>query len=144
MPRADRQAIDRILADLLDAEHSVRHLREALLTSPPDILVEAVAGAVASARATTDEERRATELVSLATILGQLNGPRVVDALIDLLGSEEPEPRHAAGSALQEIAFERFKDVALGVERALERLRVGDLALCELPYILAEIPEPGV
>src|SRR6185369_4791393 len=37
-----------------------------------------------------------------------------------------------------------FKEVAGGVERALKRLPVGSPALPELPYILAEVPEPGV
>jgi HEAT repeat protein len=42
------------------------------------------------------------------------------------------------------LAYERFKEVALGVERALKRLPVGSAALPELPYILVEVPEPGV
>jgi HEAT repeat protein len=34
--------------------------------------------------------------------------------------------------------------VALGVERALAHLPDGSPALAELPYLLAEVPEPGV
>ena len=41
------------------------------------------------------------------------------------------------------MAWDRFKEVAQGVERALERLPVGNPALAELPYLLAELPEPG-
>ena len=45
---------------------------------------------------------------------------------------------------LESLAFDRFKEVARGVERALKRLPVGSPALPELPYLLAEVPEPGV
>jgi HEAT repeat protein len=61
-----------------------------------------------------------------------------------VLSSEHPEARRAAGEELEALAFERFKEVAGGVERALKRLPVGSPALPELPYILAEIPEAGV
>jgi HEAT repeat protein len=68
----------------------------------------------------------------------------VVDALIDVLSSEHPEARRAAGEELEGLAYERFKEVAGGVERALKRLPIGSPALPELPYLLSEIPEPGV
>ncbi len=61
-----------------------------------------------------------------------------------MLSSEHPEARKAAGEELGGLAFERFKEVAGGVERALKRLPAGSPALPELPYILAELPEPGV
>ena len=76
-------------------------------------------------------------------MLGELEGAEVVDLLIDILGEGEPEARHAAGEALEGLAYDRFKEVALGVERALSRLATGSPALSELPYMLAEIPEPG-
>jgi HEAT repeat protein len=72
-----------------------------------------------------------------------MQGPRIVDLLIDILGCDEPEARQAAGEALSGLAWDRFKEVALGVERALDRLPEGSLALSELPYLLAELPEPG-
>ena len=80
----------------------------------------------------------------MAQILGQIEGPRAVDALVGILGSEEPAARHAAGAVLEDIAFERFKEVALGIERALSELPADHLALTELPYLLIEVPEPGV
>jgi HEAT repeat protein len=86
---------------------------------------------------------QALRLVRIAAVLGELEGPAAVDLLIDILGSDEPEARHAAGEALEDLAFDRFKEVALGVERALTRLPVGNPALSELPYLLAEVAEPG-
>jgi HEAT repeat protein len=106
-------------------------------------LVADLRAAVEEARGVHDEDERTLRLVRIAALCGEWEGGDVVDLLIDLLGSEEPEARHTAGEALQELAFERFKEVALGVERALERLPVGDAALGELPYLLAEVGEPS-
>ncbi len=91
----------------------------------------------------TDTHEQALRLVRISAVLGELEGPAAVDLLIDLLGSDEPEARHSAGEALEDLAFDRFKEVALGVERALARLPVGSPALAELPYLLAEVAEPG-
>ena len=107
-------------------------------------LLDALGARVAEALALDDEDEAALRLVRLASVLGELEGPRAVDLLVDILGSEEPEARNCAGEALSDLAFDRFKEVALGVERALDRLPVGSPALLELPYLLAEIGEPGV
>lgn len=173
MPRADRPAIDRILADLLEAERNVRRLRATLLTSQEEPLLDALSEAVRTAaeRAASehdhdhdhdhqhghdhdhdhdhhhehdDDQDTGAELVSLALTLRKVPGPRTVDILISVLESEVPEARFAAGAALQEIAFDRFKEVALGVERALDNLPPSSPALRELPYLLSEVPEPGV
>jgi HEAT repeat protein len=98
---------------------------------------------IRDAMANDDEDERAIRLVRVAAVLGELDGPMAIDLLVDILGCEDPEPRHAAGVALEDVAYDRFKEVALGVERALERLPVGHLALAELPYLLADIPEGG-
>jgi thioredoxin-like negative regulator of GroEL len=82
--------------------------------------------------------------VRIADVLAGVEGPRAMDAMIDILAAELPEARHAAGEAIEAAAYERFKEVAQGIERALKRLPAGSPALPELPYILAEVPEPGV
>jgi HEAT repeat protein len=91
-----------------------------------------------------DEDEASLRLVRVAGVLGEMQGPGVIDLLIDILGCDEPEARHAAGEALSGLAFDRFKEVALGIERALERAPEGSPALSELPYLLVDIPEPGV
>jgi HEAT repeat protein len=132
----------RILAELFDAERRVRSLHRQLGDMGPALVAD-LRAAVEEARGVHDEDERTLRLVRIAALCGEWEGGDVVDLLIDLLGSEEPEARHTAGEALQELAFERFKEVALGVERALERLPVGDAALGELPYLLAEVGEPS-
>jgi HEAT repeat protein len=139
-----KPSIDQNLNQLFDAERSVRNLHDALAKLPPDELLDGLGTALEAALRLTDEAEASLRLVRIAALLGEHDGPRVVDGLVDVLGSEHPEARRAAGEELEELAFDRFKDVALGVERALKRLPVGSPALPELPYILAEIPEPGV
>ena len=141
---AKRDAIDRTLTELFDAERNVRRLHDELSSLPPGDLLDAVTGSLAAALREPSEEEASLRLVRISALLGEQEGPRVLDALIDVLSSDHPEARRAAGEELEGLAFERFKEVAGGVERALKRLPVGSPALPELPYILAEVPEPGV
>jgi HEAT repeat protein len=135
-----------LIKQLFDAERSVRAAHDALLQVPADAVLPDLERATRDALTLDelDEDESSLRLVRLAAILGEMQGPRVVDLLVDILGCDEPEARHAAGEALGGLAFDRFKEVALGVERALDRLPVGSPALAEMPYLLAEVPEPGV
>jgi HEAT repeat protein len=138
------KAIDKTLNELFDAERNVRRLHDELASLPPNDLLDALSGALTAALREANEDEASLRLVRIAALLGEHEGPRAVDALIDVLSSDHPEARRAAGDELEALAYERFKEVALGVERALKRLPLGSPALPELPYLLAEIPEPGV
>lgn len=137
------------LASLFDAERTARRMHAELVrahsrgTGDSDPLVDALRKEFDAARALKDLDEQALRLVRIAALLGDLHGAKVVDLLIDLLACDEPEARHTAGEALEGLAYDRFKEVALGVERALTRLPAGSLALSELPYMIAEVPEPG-
>jgi HEAT repeat protein len=132
------------LGALYDAERAARDAHDELVEQDPARVIPALEKACREALALEDEDEASLRLNCLAELLGELEGPRVVDLLIDILGSQDSESRRAAGEALSGLAFDRFKEVALGVERALDRLAGGNPALAELPYLLAEIPEPGV
>lgn len=140
----NREAIDRSLNELFDAERNVRRLHDELAALSTSELLDALTAAISAAAREPNEDEAALRLVRIAGLLGEHEGPRVVDALIDVLSSEHPEARQAAGEELKELAYDRFKEVAGGVERALKRLPVGSPALPEVPYLLSEIPEPGV
>lgn len=135
------------ISNLFDAERQVRRLHDELAERVEEervaLLVE-MRAAVTAAAALEDEEEAALRLVCAARLLGELDGASVVDALIDVLDVDSAEARSEAGEQLQAMAFERFKEVALGIERALSRFPKGSYALVELPYILVEIPEGGV
>ncbi|WP_044247788.1 HEAT repeat domain-containing protein [Chondromyces apiculatus] len=140
----NRQAIETTLGKLFDAERTVRKLHDELAMLPPDQTLDVLLNAVQAAKAEQDEDEAVLRLVRLSSLLGEHEGPRAVDALVDVLASEHPEARRAAGEELEGLAYDRFKEVAQGVERALARLPAGSPALYELPYLIAEVPEPGV
>jgi HEAT repeat protein len=141
MPEGDLVAT---LTSLFNAERTARTAHEKLVDAEPGLLVPVLERAFADATKLDDDDEALLRFECIAEVLGELAGPRAVDLLVEILGREEPEARHAAGEALSGIAFERFKEVALGVERALARLPSGNPALAELPYLLSEVPEPGV
>ncbi|HMJ53172.1 MAG TPA: HEAT repeat domain-containing protein [Polyangiaceae bacterium] len=144
MGLSNRSGVESALGELFQAEQKARELADAIAGGPPDLVLGVLVEAIDGARKLPDEKERMAQLESVAKILGGIGGPGAVDALIDILGSEEPEARHAAGVVLEDVSFERFKEVALGIERALAKLPPDHLALSELPYILIEVPEPGV
>jgi hypothetical protein len=134
------------LTTLFDAERAVRAAHDELVDAEPGAVLPLLEKTTHDALTLDelDEDEASLRLVRVAAVLGEMQGPRVVDLLVDILGCDEPEARHAAGEAIEGLAFDRFKEVALGVERALERLPGGSPALSELPYLLAQVPEPGV
>jgi HEAT repeat protein len=127
---------------LFDAERTARTLHATLVEQPRDELVKELRAATTAALKSDDEES-SLRLARLSVVLGDLDGAEVVDLLVDILGSESPEARVQAGEALEGLAFDRFKEVALGIERAVDRLPKGSPALTELPFLLAEVGEPG-
>ena len=130
------------LEELFTAERTVRRLHADLASQGKKLLPE-LTRQTQVALQDGDTEDAAAHLVRLSSLLGELEGPEPVDLLIDILGGESPEARAVAGEELESIAFERFKEVALGIERAIERLPKDSPALSELPYLLAEVAEPG-
>jgi HEAT repeat protein len=145
MADSPAEPVSRRLQALFDAERTTRRVHADLVKAhgkEPGPLVAALRAEATAARDLEPEEQ-AIRLVRVASLLGDLHGAEAVDLLIDILDAEDPEARHAAGEALEGLAYDRFKEVALGIERALTRLKAGSSALTELPYLLAEIPEPG-
>lgn len=134
----------RRLDELFDAERAVRRAHADLAALPVGTLLPLLRATIERAEHDTDRNDAALRMARAAELLGEIDGAEPVDLLIDVLGADEPEARLAAGEALEDRAFSRFKEVALGIERALGRLPKGSPALSELPYLLADVPEPGV
>lgn len=142
-PRGPNASVE-LLTSLFDAERAARRLHRELVRGDRNAVLSAVAPAVAAALREQDEREATVRLVCLAQVLGQFQGDQVVDLLIDILGGEVAEARQIAGEILSEMAFSRFKEVALGVERALTRLPADNPSRDELPFLFLEVPEPGV
>ena len=131
------------LNELFDAERSMRAVHRELRAEADSKLIPELRAATREALSLDDEPEATIRLVRLASLLGDLEGDAVVDLLIDILGAPSPEARIEAGEALEGLSIDRFKEVALGVERALARLPSGNPALSELPFLIAQVGEPG-
>lgn len=143
---ANANDVEQALNALFDAERKVRQLHDDIVAGNPNVVMDHVEKAMKKAVDEPNEDEATLRLERLAGLLGEFEGPRAVDLLVDVLACELPSAREAAGGQLEGLAFDRFKEVAKGIERALKRLPVGSPALPELPYLLAEVAEaePGV
>lgn len=128
---------------LFEAERKSRALHVELRSERDSDLLPLLRKATVAALKEEDEAEASVRLVRLALLLSDREGPEVVDLLVDILNGPSAEGRLAAGEGLEGLAFDRFKEVALGIERAIERLPKGSPALSELPFLLAEVGEPG-
>jgi HEAT repeat protein len=129
------------------AEEEVRRLQDELIDDAAADRAKTIAAlkeAVAEGLGEGDGVEAAIALVPIVEVLAELDGPDVCDLLVDAMGSDDPETRHTAGKALEDLAFERYKEVAQAIERAVERLPATHHALRELPFTLAEVGEPGM
>lgn len=130
------------LHEIFDADRRARELEAALVSkSAPEPLAALLTAATKEAFALEDETEAELRLVRLADLCAQVPGPSMADALITILGHSSARVRIEAGEALRDVAYERFKEVARAIERALERDE-GGLAMQELPFVLVEVHDP--
>ncbi|MEM1033077.1 MAG: HEAT repeat domain-containing protein [Myxococcota bacterium] len=143
----DDTSLGEALSALFAAEREARRWHDDI-TSRADGdrkgVLDAIREAVARGLAEDDEEEATSQLVPLARLLGELEGSDVADSLVDVLRSEHPEARREAGEHLQGLALDHFAEVSDAVGRALDRLAPDSPALVELPFVLVDVPDPGV
>ena len=131
------------LQRIYEADRMLRKAEAALLCKKSDEeLVSLLEGETASALSMKDRKEATMRLERLADLCAQVPGSRMTDALIAILNDDEPRVRVAAGEALRDVGYERYAEVARGIERALDRNEDGP-AMSELPWVLAEIAEPS-
>ena len=125
---------------------SDRELRDAearlLQTRDANTLTDVLWSATEEASSMQDRREGTMRLERLADLCAQVPGPRMTDALIKILDDEDPAVRVAAGEALLDVGYERYAEVARGIERVLDKKHQGP-AMAELPWVLAEIGEPS-
>jgi len=134
-------ALDDTLHAIFDADRAALRAEDELLGADPAALADLLAGAVDEALDHEDPDESELRLRRLADLCAQVPGPKMVDALIAILDHPDPGIRTEAGEALLDVAFQRFKEVARGVERALDRGHEG-AAMQELPFVLTEVRDP--
>lgn len=131
------------LRRIFDADRALLEAERALLRrKQSDELVALLGRETKLALAMQDRREATMRLERLADLCAQVPGPEMTDALIAILNDDEPRVRVAAGEALRDVGYERYAEVARGIERALDRGEDG-LAMSELPWVLAEIAEPS-
>jgi HEAT repeat protein len=131
------------LQQIFDADRTLRAAEKALLRKKrSDELVVLLVRAGEEALSLGDREEASMRLERLADLCAQVPGPEMTDVLIAILNNDEPRVRVAAGEALRDVGYERYAEVARGIERALDRGESGP-AMSELPWVLAEIAEPS-
>jgi len=131
------------LRRIFDADRALRKAESELLRKKGSKeLIDLLERETANALAMEDRGEGTVRLERLADLCAQVPGPRMTDALIAILNDGEPRVRVAAGEALRDLGYERYAEVARGIERALDRNADG-MAMSELPWVLAEIAEPS-
>jgi HEAT repeat protein len=136
-------AAQKDLLTIFEADQAAREAEARLFEgTSPEALADLFASAVDEAIADADRPSAIVRLERLADLCAQVPGPKMADALVKILGDEEPAVRVAAGEAILDVAYERYAEVARAIERALDAGREGP-AMRELPYVLAEVGEPS-
>ncbi|UCF48752.1 MAG: HEAT repeat domain-containing protein [Myxococcales bacterium] len=131
------------LQRIFDADRALRKAESVLLRKKgSEELISLLERETDHALRMEDRKEGTMRLERLADLCAQVPGPRMTDALIAILNDGEPRVRVAAGEALRDLGYERYAEVARGIERALDRNESG-LAMSELPWVLAEIAEPS-
>jgi HEAT repeat protein len=139
----EHMALSDELDRMFDADRTLRRAEAILLRNKASAdLVSLLEKETQRALAMADRTEATVRLERLADLCAQVPGPRMTDALIAILDDPEPRVRVAAGEALRDVGYERYAEVARGIERALDRKADG-LAMAEIPWILAEIAEPS-
>jgi HEAT repeat protein len=131
------------LQRIFDADRVLQEAESVLLRKKSlDELIALLGRETETALQMEDRKEGTMRLERLADLCAQVPGPRMTDALIAILNDAEPRVRVAAGEALRDLGYERYAELARGIERALDRNADG-VAMSELPWVLAEIAEPS-
>jgi HEAT repeat protein len=144
MPKQEKIDVAASLAALFKAERDARKISDRLLHAPHAEVLDQITQAIAEARKQTSDQERGLRLVCLTRVLRNVPGPKAVDLLVDILNDDVEEARVAAGMVLEDMASERLGDVQRGIQRAIEHLPVGSIALCEIPFVVLGLEDVDV
>lgn len=135
-------SLEKSLTDLFDAERAAIAAEDRLLAAKPKDLVPLLTHAVDEAYRHRDHDEASLRLRRLALLCGEIEGSETADALIKILGFDDPGVRQTAGDALEERAYDRYAEFARAVDRALDS-GIDSTALLELPHLIAAVGEPS-
>jgi HEAT repeat protein len=133
---------DELLTRVFEADSVFRSAEKELLAGPKEAVFEAILRAFEPALSEPGDDGAAKVAVLAELVLRVQQDGRAVDALIRTLGHENIAVRATAGRALLAVGYERYVELARGIDRAIEK-GVSPIALEELPWIIGEIGEPS-
>lgn len=136
------KALDDKLSTVFAADRALRAAELEFLGTMGDDELAALARAVEHAFTLEDAEDAAIRLIRSADLLGEFQGPQVPALLLRMLDHEEPAVRDAAGNTLLDYGYSRYAEMARAIEKLVDEGKA-HTALKEVPFLLAEIGEPG-
>ncbi|MFK7990975.1 MAG: HEAT repeat domain-containing protein [Sandaracinaceae bacterium] len=128
------------LESLFDVDRRAQAAEVAVLAHEAVELAHGLADAVSTALKESGDDAE-LRLRRLTDLCAQVEGPEMADALLAILDHPTPSIRTEAGEALLDVAYARFKEVALAIERRLETSDTG-AAMQELPFVLIQVRDP--
>lgn len=134
--------LDTKLATVFTADRALRAAEMEFLEGNGPAHLAAIGRAIDAALALDDAEECAIRLMRAADLLGEFTGPEVPSMLLRLLDHDEPAVRDAAGTTLLDLEYSRYAEVARAIEKLIDDGKALT-ALKEVPFVLAEIGEPG-
>ena len=136
------RTLDARLTAVFAADRTLRAAELEFLDGTGPEHVAAIERAIDAALVLDDSEECAIRLMRAADLLGEFEGPQVCGLLLRLLDHEEPAVRDAAGTTLLDLGYSRYAEVARAIEKVIDDGKALT-ALKEVPFVLAEIGEPG-
>ncbi len=136
-------SIDAKLARIFEADKALRTAQQDFSSTGDErVRVDALSRAVDLAWAMEDDEEGTERLMRLGDLLTDVGGPTACKILVRLLDHEDPGVRASAGEGLIELGHARYAEVARAIEKVVDEGKAVT-SLTEVPYILAELGEPG-
>jgi hypothetical protein len=133
---------DQLLSAVLDADRALRAAEDRLLDSDLRDATKAIEREVQRCLGTEQPEDAEARLVRLSSLLLAIGDSDAARLLLQILGHDEPAVRVAAGEALVELMYDRYAEVARQIEAGIDK-GLNTTALSEVPFLLAEVGEPG-
>lgn len=135
--------VDALLSRVIQADRALREAREAFLESSDEReLISAIAKEIDRAWSSSDAIEGQARLIRMAELLTEIGGASAARLLVRILDHSEPAVRVAAGEGLVELGYDRYADVARAIEAEVDK-GTAITALCEAPFVLADLEEPG-
>ncbi len=131
------------LTKIFEAGKALREAQDAFADQDAaEARVAALVRAVDTAWGLANHDDDIDRLMRISELLADAGGALACQTLVRMLNHEDPTVRMDAGEGLLAIGREQYADVARAMEACVNEGKA-TAALAEVPYLLAELGEPG-